>query len=110
MSNEIDTKQAKFLVEKRLAPYLRMDMETGEVVSSLDTSTLIILRRIVREEIEAALDSHEQHGLDRLLADIHRTTPLSEQEEMAAVLVTLSAEEWQALVARVNAQREAAQV
>jgi hypothetical protein len=59
------------------------------------------IRQIVREEI----DAHDQRGLDRLMADIHRTEPLPEQEEIAALLVTLSEEEWNALVAKVNERR-----
>ncbi len=58
------------------------------------------LRRVIREEIEAALDRRDAHGLDALLADI--SEPLDEVEEMAAVLATLSDSEWTALVQRLH--------
>ena len=61
------------------------------------------LRQIVREEISAALERQDQHGLDNLMADI--SEPVDEQEEMAAVLATMTAAEWETLVQRVKARK-----
>ena len=61
------------------------------------------LRQIVREEVRAALQEHDQRGLDSLMADI--SEPADEQEEIAAVLATMTPDEWETLVQRVKARK-----
>lgn len=60
------------------------------------------LRQIVREEMDAALQ-RLMIGEQRLLADI--TEPQDEQEELAAVLATLTPGEWETLVQRVRERK-----
>lgn len=61
------------------------------------------LRQIISEELHKALSAHEQRGLDNLMADI--SEPVDEQEEMAAVLATMTPTEWETLVQRVKARK-----
>lgn len=92
--------EANLELPYRLKPHLRLDTETGEVVARLDEEKL---RQIIREEIDAALVRQDQRGLDNLLTDI--SEPVDEQEEMAAVLATMTGEEWEALVQRVKERK-----
>jgi hypothetical protein len=72
--------------------------------------TLEGIRLIVREEIRACLElvrneieSDANRGLDNLMADI--SEPVDEQEEMAAVLASMTPSEWETLVQRVKARK-----
>jgi hypothetical protein len=69
----------------------------------LGAMSLGVIRQIIREEIDAALERRDQRGLDNLMADI--SEPVDEQEEMAAVLATMTADEWETLVQRVKARK-----
>ncbi len=73
------------------------------MIATLNQATLEVIRQIIREEIGAALEQRDKQGLDNLMADI--SEPVDEQEEMAAVLATLSESEWQMLVQRVKDNR-----
>lgn len=73
------------------------------MVATLNQATLEVIRQIIREEIRAALERQDQRGLDNLLADI--SEPVNEQEEMAAVLATMTGDEWDALVQRVKERK-----
>ena len=73
------------------------------MVATLNQPTLEVIRQVIREEINAALERHDQRGLDNLLTDI--SEPVDEQEEIAAVLATMTAEEWETLVQRVKARK-----
>jgi hypothetical protein len=73
------------------------------MVATLNQPTLDVIRQIIREEISAALERRDQRGLDNLMADI--SEPVDEQEEMAAVLATMTADEWETLVQRVKARK-----
>lgn len=73
------------------------------MVATLNQATFDVLRQIIREEIDAALERKDQHGLDNLMADI--SEPVDEQEEIAAVLASMTSEEWETLVQRVKARK-----
>lgn len=76
-------------------------------MNAVDLNVILLserkLRQIVSEEIHKALSEHDQRGLDNLLADI--SEPVNEQEEMAAVLATMTGDEWEALVQRVKERK-----
>jgi hypothetical protein len=55
MSNDVDPHMAKFQVEQRLKPYLKMDCETGEVIARLDEPTFEHIRELIRTEVRKAL-------------------------------------------------------
>ena len=61
------------------------------------------LRQIIREEIDAALDRREQQGLAALLTSIDADP--APDDEIVAVLATMTAEEWETLVQRVKARK-----
>lgn len=73
------------------------------MVATLNQATLEVLRQIIREEIEAAFEQRDQRGLDSLLADI--SEQVDEQEEIAAVLATMTPDEWETLVQRVKVRK-----
>ena len=62
---------------------------------------MLWLRRMVREEVRAALHEHVSTLFQNVISE-----PKDETEEMAAVLVTLSSEQWEALIERVDKERK----
>lgn len=62
-----------------------------------------VIVQAIREEIAAAFREHERRGFDNLMEAIKE--PLDETDEMAAVLATLSEEEWQKLVQRLHERK-----
>ena len=61
------------------------------------------LRQIVREEMDAAIERYHQHGLDRLLAAVDAEP--EPEDNVVAVLATMTAEEWETLVQRVRERK-----
>lgn len=73
-------------------------------IGSLTPESLEVIRQIVREELDAALQ-RLMIGEQRLIADITEPQEQDEQEEIAAVLATMTPEEWETLVQRVRERK-----
>jgi hypothetical protein len=71
----------------------------------LGAMSLGVIRQIIREEISAALQAHDQHSLDNLLTSIEAEP--APEDEIVAVLAEMTADEWETLVQRVKARKAA---
>lgn len=73
------------------------------MVATLNQATLEAIRQIVREEISAALERQESRGLDNLMDSINAEP--EPEDEIVAVLATMTQEEWETLVQRVHERK-----
>lgn len=99
----VDTSANRAVFPSFTMPFLTP--EQVAVWARLVDSSLEEIRAIIRQEIDAAFERQENRGLDNLMDSINAEP--EPEDEIVAVLATMTEDEWQTLVQRVHDRRMA---